>query len=373
MNYTKKRHILEANLLLEKRFLNEQGPPDEIMDKRGIAITSTIRGDSDEEYVRKLKEYDEFSKIPPSTTLSAIFGFLTIDNIIDIIAAVLDGIPGVGNAVSFGVDIIHAISYFIRAFIYSDDLDKLENAMNGVITCMVAYVPLAGNIANIGIRGTIKKLINETDTQVIIFLKRFGIILKSGINLKKKKPFVYRFLAAIASFIIGESTEVQDSKVKIVSFIENLSKQLNEIIKKLNSVTSYIPFFDRIIDAVEDVSNTVEDTKKILGTSIEPVSAIPPASSYNPILTSVIPFKNQEEGDKFRTWFRTKYPDIARDLNLTPFGPYNSENIINAWNYVLPAPTQIDGPKGKTAGEVYKKIPNYGGGAGGGRITDIAY
>jgi hypothetical protein len=367
MNYTKKRHIFEANLLLEKRFLNEQGPPDEIMDKRGIAITSTIRGDSDDEYVRKLKEYKEFSKIPFSATLSEIFGLLTIDNIVDIIAAVLDGIPGVGNAVSFGVDIIHAISYFIRAFIYSDDLDKLENVMNGVITCMLAYVPLAGNIASIGIRGTIKKLINQTDSEVIAFLKRFGIILNQSVrfDLKKDSKFVYRFLAAIASFIIDKATEVQDSKPKIQSYIENLSKQLKEIIKKLNSVTSYIPFFNRIIEAIEYASGIVEDAKKLLGDDEPSIEIL---GGFKP---SLVPFKNQEEGNKFRTWFIKKYPTIANTLTLSPIGPYDNENITNAWNYVLPTAEQIDGIK--TAGDVYKKIPNYGGGSGGGRITDTAY
>jgi hypothetical protein len=217
---------------------------------------------------------------------------------------------------------------------------------------MLAYVPLAGNIASIGIRGTIRNLLRQTDSEVIEFLKRFGIIISQSVrfNLKKDSKFVYRWLAALISFIIDKATEVQDSKPKIQSYIENLSKQLKEIIKKLKSVTRYIPFFDKIIEAIEDVSGTVEDAKKLLGTSIEPISTIPTLTSS--LTPSVIPFKNQEEGDKFRAWFRKNYLNIARDLDLTSFGPYNNENIINAWNYVLPSPMQIDG---ETAGDVYKK------------------
>ena len=49
------------------------------------------------------------------------------------------------------------------------------------------------------------------------------------------------------------------------------------------------------------------------------------------ILEQVSPFKNQEDGDKFREWLNLNKPGSARNLNLDKTGPYNNATIIKAY------------------------------------------
>lgn len=78
----------------------------------------------------------------------------------------------------------------------------------------------------------------------------------------------------------------------------------------------------------------------------------PDTSSKNRKLGDT-PFKNKEEGDKFRKWVNDTFPEIARGLDLDPAGEYNNAYIQWAWN--LPIETNA-GTK-ETLGQRYK---NYG-------------
>lgn len=44
------------------------------------------------------------------------------------------------------------------------------------------------------------------------------------------------------------------------------------------------------------------------------------------------PFKNKEEGDKFRAWVNDKYPDYAKSIDLDRSGSYNNAYINKAWD-----------------------------------------
>lgn len=48
------------------------------------------------------------------------------------------------------------------------------------------------------------------------------------------------------------------------------------------------------------------------------------------------PFKNREEGNRFRKWVNNTLPSYAKKLKLDPEGSFNNSFIINAWNYNLP-------------------------------------
>jgi len=48
---------------------------------------------------------------------------------------------------------------------------------------------------------------------------------------------------------------------------------------------------------------------------------------------SVIPFKNNNEGNRFRNWVNDTYPKIASGLKLDREGEYNNYYIQTAWNY----------------------------------------
>jgi hypothetical protein len=59
-------------------------------------------------------------------------------------------------------------------------------------------------------------------------------------------------------------------------------------------------------------------------------------------------FKNESEGNAFRSWFIKTYPDHAKKMNLSPTGPFNNSYINNAYNLKL--------SNGKIAGEEYKLV-----------------
>jgi murein DD-endopeptidase MepM/ murein hydrolase activator NlpD len=50
----------------------------------------------------------------------------------------------------------------------------------------------------------------------------------------------------------------------------------------------------------------------------------------------VSPFKNKEEGNKFRKWVNNTLPSYSKKLKLDASGSFNNSFIINAWNYDLP-------------------------------------
>lgn len=58
---------------------------------------------------------------------------------------------------------------------------------------------------------------------------------------------------------------------------------------------------------------------------------------YNTLLEHTTPFKNNDEGNKFRAWFNQKFPDLAKQLKLDEVGTesnsYNNYFINRAYNY----------------------------------------
>lgn len=69
--------------------------------------------------------------------------------------------------------------------------------------------------------------------------------------------------------------------------------------------------------------------------------------------TTNLPFKNKEEGDKFRKWMNKYYPKTSKKLQLDSSGSYNNSYIKRAWNHKGP-----DGIKG----DIYtEKVLSKGG------------
>jgi hypothetical protein len=60
--------------------------------------------------------------------------------------------------------------------------------------------------------------------------------------------------------------------------------------------------------------------------------------------TESFPIKNKEEGNAFRAWANDNYPRLSKTFELDRSGPYNNENIKNAWNANV---------QGKTLGQLY--------------------
>lgn len=91
---------------------------------------------------------------------TSVDGESWIDLAIDTVSGLIDLIPVLGTVISGAVDIIHALSYIIRAFITNVTTKKIEYVLLGIVGLGTAFIPVGGNIANatarIGIASALK-------------------------------------------------------------------------------------------------------------------------------------------------------------------------------------------------------------------------
>jgi hypothetical protein len=125
-----------------------------------------------------------------------------IDDTIEIISAIIDLIPGIGTAVSAGVDILHAISYVIRGIQEKITEDKIVYFIKGMFGLGMALVPEAGNAANLSLNAFIKTYLSWWDELIGIVrtfvnekkvTKAFLDWLNSG-SIMQKITFAFTFL-----------------------------------------------------------------------------------------------------------------------------------------------------------------------------------
>ncbi len=126
----------------------------------------------------------------------------TIDDTIEIISAIIDLIPGIGTAVSAGIDILHAISYVIRGIKEKITENKIVYFIKGLFGLGMALVPEAGNAANLSLNAFIKTYLSWWDELIGIIrtfvnekkvTKAFLDWLNSG-SIIQKITFAFTFL-----------------------------------------------------------------------------------------------------------------------------------------------------------------------------------
>ena len=76
---------------------------------------------------------------------------------------------------------------------------------------------------------------------------------------------------------------------------------------------------------------------KLTGNSLESVKTkvfndSNPQSTQTSSTNIDVPFKNKQEGDRFRKWVNDTHPEYAKQINLDPSGSYNNSYIKKAWN-----------------------------------------
>ena len=184
----------------------------------------------------------------------------SIDFIIDVASAALDVVPGIGNAASFVVDVLHSISYFIRADKQSDEVEKVTNYISGFITASFAFIPYGGNAASIVAKQGVRKFIKMALTTGKQHAIRLG--LKEGFDLLKWKfpilLFLYKLFGDQLRDIISETA---DKLVKIKNAIINALT--GDWIGDPLGVRSNLKFIDDLIKTLKDIKPYIDDVKKI--------------------------------------------------------------------------------------------------------------
>ena len=71
---------------------------------------------------------------------------------------------------------------------------------------------------------------------------------------------------------------------------------------------------------------------KVFGDETTPTPQVSKPTSNDVDIESVeLPFKNREEGDRFRGWINDNYPKFAKQIDLDRSGSHNNDYIKKAW------------------------------------------
>ncbi len=167
---------------------------------------------------------------------------LSVDDTVDVISAMIDGIPGVGNIVSLGIDVIHALSYFVRLFFADTENEKIEYATLGFLTLATSVIPAGGNSANLVARHGLKSVMTMTPVEIYRVGKGLGLLPDMLLQFTKK-GWKYKWLLVLAKIFGHELLEVISKVfVKLNDILKNIKKykELNFLERPLVYVVDLI-------------------------------------------------------------------------------------------------------------------------------------
>jgi len=230
---------------MNKRFLISETEKQEILsiyESRGILMSEQT---AYERYLDKQLSTPEGA----SKTIHTSF---TIDDLIDMTSAAIDVIPGIGWAISAGIDVAHAISYIARFYKASTDDDKFKYAVSGIVTLVMSLIPGGGNVANIMINKGLNTTIKNFTPSIV--KKMLGIPV--GFNLMKSQwkycvyTFLVKYLQTKTSALLIQAKEysykISNSNIPGLAdnmVLLNFVKLINELLEISNEVK---PNYDEI-------------------------------------------------------------------------------------------------------------------------------
>jgi hypothetical protein len=183
---------------------------------------------------------------------------LSIDDTIDYVSAMIDVIPGIGNLVSAGIDVTHALAYGLR-FLYANNEDeKIEYATLGIITLGAAALPVEGNALPILARQGIKTVLKKTPQEILLIGKQLGLYKKTVFLLSKTK-WKYSLLLALAKICGGELIE---TLTNVVKYVRDLIQKIPDVsVKKaLNAISSLL---NEILSDIDSINTAINISKQL--------------------------------------------------------------------------------------------------------------
>lgn len=113
--------------------------------------------------------------------------FSNTDNLVDVVSAAIDVIPGIGNLISTGIDITHGLTYILRYFSAKNDEEKLSFFLKAFITFTTSFIPVGGNVINLTSNVAIKQVLQKTPKEILLVGQKLGLIKQTTIFLQKGK------------------------------------------------------------------------------------------------------------------------------------------------------------------------------------------
>jgi hypothetical protein len=181
---------------------------------------------------------------------------LGLDDTIDILSGLIDGIPGIGNLVSLGIDLLHTLSYVIRFGLASENEieKKIEYATLSFITLAGAFIPVGGNTLPVVARKGISAVLRETPDTILLIAKKMGIYNKAVVMIKKSK-WKYLWLIVLAKIFGGELAEKLDAVTK------KLYTMYNSLEKGSVYYNNVVRLYNCLVELKSDVDTAVQISK----------------------------------------------------------------------------------------------------------------
>ena len=174
--------------------------------------------------------------------------FSNTDNLVDVVSAAIDVIPGIGNLISTGIDITHGLTYILRYFSAKNDEEKLSFFLKAFITFTTSFIPVGGNVINLTSNVAIKQVLQKTPKEILLVGQKLGLLKQTTIFLQKGK-WKYSLLLLLTK--IFKNTLV-DVFIKVINL-------LDDIIKKINKKN---PVQLKIFNSLINFKNILEELKK---------------------------------------------------------------------------------------------------------------
>jgi hypothetical protein len=146
------------------------------------------------------------------------------DTLVDIVSGIIDGVPGIGNLLSAGIDITHALTYLGRFFLSKNEESKIENGVMAIITFGSTFIPIGGNALNVMAKKGISEVMKETPKEILLIAKKMGLYDKTVIILNKSR-WKYSLLFALARIL---------SSFYVGNFLTDLTNKFNDLKKKIS-------------------------------------------------------------------------------------------------------------------------------------------
>ena len=190
------------------------------------------------------------------------------DDAVDVIAGALDGVPGIGNLLSMGIDLGHVISYLYRYSDTTNESEKIEYGLLGLITLGMAFVPAAGNASNILYRQGIKSLLSTTPDVILKWAMKHGII--NPRLLLGKGIWKYSLLLLFVRVFKDEASEVMTDIINTLNDIRNGVKDY-----------TYLPGVSTLISSTTELTNLLKELKPHVKTAQDIVDKCPNLDCFN--------------------------------------------------------------------------------------------